>query len=796
MAADKTTLKYTPEEIKVHENALKHLGVGFRDLTDGLPEWAKNSAMAYLRQEKESDKAREERPDESSVGDIVVFFRSSGGKKGPSLVACLDFVGMTSTEIEEDFGHWGKPEAASRGLFGREEYGELTDTHGHGGKSYMGFGFADHSYFVTVKNGKGCRYAVPNDSVRFGYVPDPKIGKDFDVPNVRRVLEKELKAIGVDISGLPKPVVACASQAQGFTLTVGIGPHGYDKGRFPVKAAVDGIVNHHAMGGVLDCCNVYVIHNGKPYNHNGGQTLSFLEIDPEPGFEEPRQIPVPETLTDPDTGKEVQTTKKGAPKGKLILYTSEKNLNLVRSSGLKSRHRISYYMWPLEGSERKHGPFLGHTQMKDFGIQSPFVFKIYGELFLDSLKPHKKTERGPLANVALTRAIVDWIKKELEQYIKIFEKREKLDVSQSAKAKVMEQIDWLDVLKNQVLMEYVFGLSGPGGTKTKKLPLPPGKPSKIEITPHHVRAGVGVAFQPSIYFFDKNEKRIEAVPFRWVSEDNNVGMVLDDLNLVQTFAFGETYIYAETLKGGLKSNKISLEVVHIYEIKIEPDDLLVNMGSRGKLEAFCKLSSGEVVNNVKLVWMEDNIAVARVSSGGFVYGHSVGETIVQAEDEVCKSVMPARIRVVEVGDEGDSGRGDKSNGKGFPTFKLSSYHSCPLTGDEVTLSSDIPSVWQRPEDDTHNIWWINSHSPSARLYLDREKGYGEKSREWRIYLLERVIDILIEIALKHGPEKDISMVSSSWIMDRKGHEADLRGRLLGYGDYIENFINNDIMGAL
>src|SRR5712691_3098898 len=101
-------LIYTPDEdVKVHEeNAIRLICSAFQSHESGLPEWLKNSADAY---------ARDDAPQAKRV--IVVIF--DYGRKGHSpSISCLDFVGMTSVAIEENFRIWADPEAAARGAKG------------------------------------------------------------------------------------------------------------------------------------------------------------------------------------------------------------------------------------------------------------------------------------------------------------------------------------------------------------------------------------------------------------------------------------------------------------------------------------------------------------------------------------------------------------------------------------------------------------------------------------------------------------------------------------------------------
>ena len=57
-------------------------------------------------------------------------------------------------------------------------------------------------------------------------------------------------------------------------------------------------------------------------------------------------------------------------------------------------------------------------------------------------------------------------------------------------------------------------------------------------------------------------------------------------------------------------------------------------------------------------------------------------------------------------------------------------------------------------------------SPLARRYLDAAKGGGGRTREWRIYHLERYIEIMVKILLNydflHGEDLTFERVMRRW----------------------------------
>jgi hypothetical protein len=709
---------YTPDpDLKVHqEGAIRLICQSFRSHENGLPEWCKNSSDAYVREDTAQD-----------LRIVVVLFSNARDGK-PATISCLDFVGMTSEQIEGRFRHWADPDAAAAGL----TISDVQGGHGNGGKCYMTQMFEDHSYIYTVKKGKGNLYGVQSGSFRFGYIPAPDRGKDFVVKDIRREIEKALGIANAKVQDLPMPVQERIQNAQGFSLVVGIAPKDVG-GKIPVSELVDTVVNHQQMIRTMELCKVYVVVDGRKFNH--GKSLSLPEIPPMEGAAEPRLVVLPEMLIDPKFEREVSTTKNGSfRQGTLTLKTSDRSMRWQR----KYRHSIAY---------RSTSGYIGAIEIPELGVQSTYADRIYGECSLESLDNFKTNERRRLADSPLTRAVEAWIRSEVESYAKEFELRDKRKIDQQEKDSVSKMNEALDKWKNQFLQSMMDTLWGAGKEGPPSPPLPPhtlpsGKPARVELSLSHNRAGVGVALKPSLKFYDKKGQRIRPIPYTWISDDTNVALVDENLLTINTFSFGKTQIYAETIDGRMKSNPVQLEVVHVYNIEIVPDHAEIPSGSKGSLTAICTLQSGEQTSDVYLVWTEGNSKIARVGPSGVVFGFEAGETDVTAGDNHCLSKKAAKITVTP---SDGSGTGS-SRGKGFPLILISEINPDPETGEEIKLSAQDPPVYQRPQDYDRNIWWVNSASPFARMYLDNTH-YGSESREWRIYLLERYLEVMVKIVL-------------------------------------------------
>jgi hypothetical protein len=728
--------EYTPDDdVRIHEaGTIKLLCTAFLSHESGLPEWLKNSADAYAREDASEQKR------------VIVIIFNFGRKSLRPSISCLDFSGMTSNTIIDHFRNWASPDAALQGA----KTSAVQGGHGNGGKCYMTHMFEDYSQLYTVKQSKGNIYGVKGGSIRFGFIPNPNDGRDFSVPNIRHEIEKVLSTLGCPLHNFSNESLEALELADGFTLVTGVGPRGYGN-KIPYRQLIVNLKDHTQMIQTLNSCKVFVVVNGEPFDR--GKRLTLPRISPMKGAEEPRIIQVPDVLEDPISGEQISTTNGNVmPQGSLILRTSDKSMRW----SMKGRHNIIY---------KTGSGYIGYIGVPELDIQSPYRDRIYGECYLEALEPLKQNERARLANSPLTWALERFISEQINAYAKEFEARDRRRIDKEEKNFVSIMNEALDQWKNRFLNEILHGMwsknggEGGAGDEGRRI-LPIGKPTRIELSLSHQKAGVGVSLRPTLKFFDINGSRIRTVPYRWLSEDDNVAMVNDDLMIVETFAVGQTLIYAETLDGTIKSNKIPLEVVKIHEIKIHPQEIQLLAGSRQKLEAICKLANKDETSDIYLVWTEDNPNIARVSASGLVFGFEPGETQVTAGDDRCEATEPAVIIVLPIKDRG---KGDQ-RGRGFPTVKISEVDTDPYTGEQRVFSSEIPPVWQEPKDVERNIWWINSAAPLARMYSDTRLDYGYNSREWRMYHLERYIDIMVQIALTHGPTERESISVGDWIL--------------------------------
>ena len=447
-----------------------------------------------------------------------------------------------------------------------------------------------------------------------------------------------------------------------------------------------------------------------------------------------------------------------------------------RSSKRRYHHNMIY---------QGESGYIGYKPMAELDVASSFIDYIYGECTLASLESAKQNVRERLAISPLTRAVEDFISTKVADLTREFDLHFKRSYNQREKTGLSQLNESLDKWKNQFISEYLTSLIGPGNGSGNPRPptpsLPSGKPYHIEVSLTYARAGIGVSLRPFAKFFDKNGHRIRPVPFIWISYDTNVAWVDPDLNIVNTFTRGTTNIWAQTNDEGLESNKITLEVVKIRKIQLHPAIVTITSGSRSRVNAICTLSNGETVSDVALIWTEDNPIIAGVSVSGSIFGRSPGKTTVSAGDDLCMAENNVQVVVSE-----GSGDTDEGKGRAYPKILISSVDNDPETDDEVNLSPDDPPVYQRPQDVERNIWWINSSAPLAQMYLDQDRGYGYTTREWRIYHVERYIEIIAQISMVSDPNLDM-MEAEMWVLNWGERVAEIQSSV---ADSLEIFIHS------
>ena len=709
---DVKDVQFSPDkEVQAHkEGMIKLVCANFRSHEDGLPEWLKNSSDMYFR--------REFLPKDTS---IVLLF-SDNQKNHPKAVGCLDFGGMTIEDIETRFRNWGDPDAA-----GGENQPGVEGGHGNGGKCYMTQLFESHAYIHTLREGRASRYGFKGGDVTPGYFPSVEAGRGYDVGNAVSELQEALIPFGLTLDMLPDEAKAAFEKTKSFTLVAGFKPK-HVKRKIKAKDWIAALASHQQVVQTIQRNQVSAIYNGELLA--GANPIRPPEIEPIPGHEEPRVVPVPPILVDPDTQEDVETH--ATSDSRLVLRTSASKM----THSLKPRHTING--WTHAGRP------TGGWAIPDLST-AQFAKQIYGDLYLEDLYEYKQNDRRRHSNAPLIRAITNWLRDQVDEYSLVFVTLEKLQASQAERDELSRMNSALNDWKNRFLEEE-FGGANPGdggsGPKPPPPPLPVGDVAFVELRLTHGFAGQGVSFRPTVVFRDARNAKVRAVPFEIVSSNPVVAAVDPEFRAVTTGKPGLTVLQIVCKDTGLQSNPVPLEVVEAKKIRVNPLTLEVGVGSRGRVNATITTTGGRQVEGAYLLWNVDNDEILSVGAGGLVVGHKVGVGAVAAMDDQTIAEESAVVTVVEREVEPESGNG-------FPRILLSEIDKDPLGNQPPVFSQADPPVHQRVVDVQHNIWWINMASPLARRYIDTARDGGAGSPQWRAYLLERYIEIMVRIMLTY-----------------------------------------------
>lgn len=421
------------EKNVIDDHLLDIIGNEFKfDHEKGLSEWLKNSVDAYIRTNTPDNKQ-------------YVTFRFTDGKKGDGMFECIDFVGMTSLDIDKALKRWGDPEAAKRGL-NKKTYGG----HGNGGKFYMRQMF-DKSYFITYKNGFINVFGF-NKNKRYGFASGFK--------NKKVGVGGALQIAGLRQGDVPSEYYEkIKNNESGFTVVKGMVPHGM---RNAIKAnRICGKLKKHPQSmRLLERINVKIVHNGQVI-------IDFLKpekIAPLEKFKDPIVLEIPEKLihiSSDEEKKVVYLSNKKYKPGKLILRTS--GIALTQNSKFSELNRID-----IIGELG----VVASYQLRELGLYYPQTDFIYGEcecpILEDTDDDCVKNDRTKLTENLKTYVLLDWIKenvKKLCEQISEKEEEEREDINKKISSDFNNFLNqWKNRFMSRLLSEILVGPGeGPGG---------------------------------------------------------------------------------------------------------------------------------------------------------------------------------------------------------------------------------------------------------------------------------------------------------------------------------------------
>ncbi len=426
-----TKLKIIEEPNIIDDHLLDIIGNEFKfDHEKGLAELLKNSKDAYTRADI---------PD----SEQHILFRFFDGTKDNAIFECIDFVGMSDTDIDKAFKRWGDPEAAKRGLK-RRVYGG----HGNGGKFYMRQMF-DRSHFVTYKNGKISIFGF-NENKKYGFADGYK----------NKSIKPETALNIAEISNIvfPKNVKEqIVAGKTGFTVVRGVGPSKM-KNSIKFDRLVEKLKNHPQARRILQHINVWATHN----NFSDYTLLKPDIIKPLANFEEPKVLEIPKTLPGNEgNGRgEIEMANLKYKTGNLILKTSEEAFG--KGSRAADLNRID-----IIGEVG----VIASYQIYELGVTTfPQASFIYGECECSILEDPEmdavKNDRSRLVeNNPRANALLIWLRESIDEYANEIAKLERKEQEADRKQISAAYNDFLNKWKDQFMSKFMGELlRGSGGS--------------------------------------------------------------------------------------------------------------------------------------------------------------------------------------------------------------------------------------------------------------------------------------------------------------------------------------------
>lgn len=273
-----------PDEIPIDAEAtLDQLTGRFRSLRDGLPELVKNSKDQYSRLGVMDKEDRQ----------IVVVLNTV-----ERTLAVVDFAGAPA----ENFKGWSKWSDLTAGKL--DLAADIEAGHGNGGKAFMVRGATKKAFLESCHLGKRTRKGFANDQDGRRYKPgfgvlDGVHLDDVKEDNPAACLSDTLLGLGMDISNLPQVAQDLFKKRNSYTIAVLEKIReweGWKKQKLKSVAGssvVEIIGGHGQTAMTIETCHVWVVADGIVV---GGGSVEPNQIEPYPGFEEPREFPIPDVL--------------------------------------------------------------------------------------------------------------------------------------------------------------------------------------------------------------------------------------------------------------------------------------------------------------------------------------------------------------------------------------------------------------------------------------------------------------------------------------------------------------------
>ena len=699
------------EEIPIDSaHTLDQLTSRFQSVKDGLPELIKNSKDHYARLGVRETEDRQ----------IVVIADPERCR-----IAVIDFAGARS----EDFDGWTT--WSSRFASKAEQSEEIEGGHGNGGKAFMVRGSTTYSFMDSCARGRrtkmGFRNDVPVERYKPGY---GRLGKDLinnlAEPHPGRIFLDYLKEFGLAFKKLPLPIQQVFEGRDAFTIVLVDGVRDWVDKRASTRRRIaedlPGLLSEHGQTAMaIETCSVWVIVDG---GVRTSQPIKPRSIASYTGFENLPAIPVPDSLTDPETGDLVDTGKGGAKDKFLQLFTSEKNLRL--SDDLKTRNVIR--IW-------NHRNNVATWSVPSLGVLIPAVAFTYGKLRVPALTGEHLSDahRTSLADTPLARALQSWVSEQVEALATRIAKAEMQKTKPQDRDRAARALQGLrDLMRKFLQPEDAFGEnSGEGsggggkgsegeGRRKKREPIQFGD-RLDEITLEPMRRSLLMATGTSIPLTYRcyelsDDKKLPVKGYELVLKSEGVkGLALDSKGVLRSTSSGSGTIWLESSDGKVKSNRTPIETIECTDVDVALPSELLLQGQQVKLAITFRTNEGSR-DGVLIEASIDEPAMAWIGRAGMLTTGLVEGT---ATIRVRFAADPSAHRtfVVRIGPERApvKGRGG-DEGANIPEILLCGEDAPGMDGYPPDQRSHhggehFPTIIEEPQ--FQSIVWINPNSKEA-----------------------------------------------------------------------------------
>jgi len=708
----------------------------FQTVKDGLPEIVKNSKDQYSRLGIFDKEKRQ----------IAVIVSPDMTRLG-----VLDFGGATPRDFEQ-WKVWSSRDASRANLSQ-----DIEGAHGNGGKSFMVRGSVSESYMCSSVNGRITKMGFKNDTPRLRYKPG-KYGNDegqniynLPDPDVENTLNSELDPFGISVEDLPEAARCVFRERHAFTLVCIDGVADWhsrrpETRRTQVRHIPEDLQIHAQAALTIESCSVWVMH-GRQLLHEG--TLQVQEPEPYPGFENIPRVPIPDFLEDSETSDQVSTGPDGADKKYLEIKTSVQSLRLSDRTKPRNVLRI-----------RNERNIIANYSIADLVPITTSGF-LYGTLMVPALGMEHCTgiERQILADTPLVRALTHWAAE------KICDVAIQIQNAQSGRDSPLERERASDTLGQlrELMRRFLNPVNGTGETP------PPIEFGAVihEIVLEETGGMLGFPLNTTIPLIFKayeirGEDRLPVPSPNLLLESEPEGVVcLVGRGSITGLRQGTCQIRLTTWDRGVSSNPVTVEVLDVERLRLEPPATPLKQGERRKIGIVAYTRSGEQVDDAVYQATVDELSMGRIGrSGFFTAGRVAGTATVRVyygtdDHETC---------LVQISDERIEQDRRQRGGPDIPYLILCGetapgHEHLPEEqrthpgGPEYTTIIDQDPIWQ-------NIVWINQKSKESEKARGRTRTGGLRglhTRTFQQFLALKAFEVLRRLrAMQEIGEREVT----------------------------------------